>query len=215
MRQLLLSVVMLVGLGCSIAPDLPDVSDPNVLTAVLATVRVACLDGEGHEVGSGSGVLINDGVVLTCRHLNNLRAGVVGFRIMDVTGATTLAKVGKSGGHDWMTLIPEKKLGKPVLVPHGRKRRDFEDCFALGYPIGLNQMTLTKGQIQPFEGKLARISAPIAPGNSGGGAWLPSPTGKPALTGLTAAIFLGNGYPYAHLAVLVPIETIYEEGGLD
>ena len=215
MRQLLLSVVVLVGIGCSSTPQLPDVSDPNVLTAVLATVRVACLDGEGNEVGSGSGVLINDGLVLTCRHLNNLRAGVVGFRVMDVTGATSLAKFVKSGANDWMTIAPEKKLGKPVLVPHGRKRRDFEDCFALGYPIGLNQMTLTKGQIQPFEGKLARISAPIAPGNSGGGAWLPSPTGKPALTGLTAAIFLGNGYPYAHLAVLVPIETIDEEGGLD
>ncbi len=76
-------------------------------------------------------------------------------------------------------------------------------------------MSLTKGKILPFAGTLVRISAPIAPGNSGGGAWLPSPTGKPALTGLTAAIFLGNGTPYAHMAVLVPIETVEAEGGLE
>ena len=201
--------------GCGNAPKLPDVSDPNVLTAVAATVRVSCIGYDGIEIGSGSGVVINDGQILTCHHLNALRMGVTGFRVTDVTGQQTLAKFVKAGANDWMILEPLRRVGKPVRVPHGRLRRDFEEVFALGYPIGLNQMTLTKGQVQPFEGKLARISAPIAPGNSGGGAWLPSPQGKPALTGLTAAIFLGNGHPVHHMALLVPIETIEAEGGLE
>jgi hypothetical protein len=216
MRQLFLAAVAGIFLiGCSTSPPLPDTTDPNVLTAIMATVRVSCLDFQGREIASGTGVVVNDGRILTARHLWAPDYGIVGFDVSDVTGKKVKARLLTYGRNDWAVLIPEKPIGKPVSANPYADRRDFEEVFSVGYAVGLKHMTYTQGRIQPFEGKLARISAPVAPGNSGGGAWLPSPDGKPTLTGLVVAMFMANGVPYAHMGIIVPISLVHEEGGLN
>ena len=208
---LILSVVLL---GCGSPPQLPNTGDPNVLSAVAATVRVACLNVQGKEVGSGTGVVINGGQILTARHMWEPDYGIVNYRITDITGAECIAEAKKLGKSDWMLLEPKLKLGKAIKVYPGRRFKLFENVFVVGYPVGLAHQTYTEGKIQPFEGKLARISAPIAPGNSGGGAWLPSPSGQPALAGLVVAMFTSRGQMLTHMGIIVPLDVIEEEGGL-
>jgi serine protease Do len=136
---------------------------------------------KGDEVrGSGSGLLIDkEGTILTCEHV--IRLGNRDTQSIDITKGLEVPKEAEllrtNKSYD-AALIKVKDLS----VNENTSQRTYEqvnvgeDCFVLGYPVGLNHLTLSRGVISAkgtglipqFMFNLIQIDARVNDGNSGG-----------------------------------------------
>ena len=134
-----------------------------------SVARVNVMDASGRMVGSGSGVVIDDGVLLTSCHVATV-------------GAKLTAKLGESVLHATVALADEVydlcRLNVPGMrappVPLGSvdTLRTGQRVYAIGAPQGL-ELTLSEGIVSALRkvngGIVIQTTAPISPGSSGGG----------------------------------------------
>lgn len=186
------------------------------------TVYVVNVHGAGGEViGGGSGVMIDELTMLTAAH-------VVAHDMKITVGEDQRpAKVLRlSEKHDVALL--QVALGCPCADVGVLTATQDVPVIAVGYPLGKiigNTQVLTEGRLQG-EFKIAGVSrllmsAPVAPGNSGGAVFAKGSRGDYVLVGLSvgvAAVPMGfSASIITHLAVAVPSETIvaFLNGTLD
>jgi S1-C subfamily serine protease len=132
------------------------------------------------EWGNGSGLVIDkEGTILTCEHVVCPRGRDAEF--VGVSQGKEMSKeveIVKRDKNCDAALLEAKHLS----VNENIKPRNFEqvnigdDCFVLGYPIGLNHLTLSRGVVsakgiglvKQFMFNLIQIDARVNYGNSGG-----------------------------------------------
>ena len=129
--------------------------------------------------GNGSGLIIDDETILTCDHVVR-RNGKTPEEIL-ITKGGKLKKASEimkfDDFHD-LALITNEGLEASSYPPHASYEEVGigAECFALGYPIGLSHLTLTKGVIsakgegvvKQFPFGVIQIDARVNHGNSGG-----------------------------------------------
>jgi len=145
-------------------------SAENVFAEVAPSIAlVNVLDGSGRTIGSGSGVVIENGVVLTNCHVAQ-------------RGATLAVKFGEKSMPATIQLADEAfdlcrldvpELSAPaVVIGSVTSLRTGQRVFAIGAPVGL-ELTISEGIVSALremdDGTVIQTTAPISPGSSGGG----------------------------------------------
>lgn len=167
-------------------------------TAIAALTRDACLNrsfqacrvdpggaGQGGRGGSGSGVAIAAGLVLTNHHVVD---GCGGVRVgADGDEGTILAT---DGDADLAVLRTGARFAGFVSVSASRAARLGESVVAAGYPLGdlLGSLNVTTGSVSADTGaggdpRRFQLTAPVQPGSSGG----PVLDGRGALLGIVVS----------------------------
>ncbi|GAB4288743.1 MAG: hypothetical protein Kow0067_14430 [Coriobacteriia bacterium] len=122
----------------------------------------------------GTGIVIADDRVLTAAHVADAAAGALPARILVRDALVTYDVLAIDRARDLALLgasIPDDV--EPIVWGNSALLTQGEEVVALGFPIGLESVTLTKGVVsspmQFFEGDaFVQTDAAINPGNSGG-----------------------------------------------
>ena len=134
-----------------------------------SVARVNVTDASGRMVGSGSGVVIDDGVLLTSCHV-----ATVGAKLTAKLGETLLpATVAVADEvYDLCRLSVPGMRAPPVPLGSVDTLRTGQRVYAIGAPQGL-ELTLSEGIVSALRkvdgGTVIQTTAPISPGSSGGG----------------------------------------------
>jgi len=150
------------------APAVP--SAENVFAEVSPSIAlVNVFDGSGRTIGSGSGVVIEVGVVLTNCHV--AKAGTTltvkfGEKSMPATIQTA------DETFDLCRLNVPGLSASAVRIGSVTSLRTGQRVYAIGAPVGL-QLTISEGIVSALrevdDGTVIQTTAPISPGSSGGG----------------------------------------------
>jgi S1-C subfamily serine protease len=168
--------------------------------ARLVTARVRNVSCEG--VGTGSAFALSDHVLVTNRHV---LAGADQLEVSTWDGKTlhvSTAKVGVLGDLGVATVdgkLPRAGTYGPAPEPGGR-------ITVVGYPLG-GELTLSPGTVIDridggkfgVEGTIARITANVQPGNSGG----PVLNANGQIVAIVYAIEIATGFGLA-----IPVDTL-------
>jgi S1-C subfamily serine protease len=180
--------------------------DP-VQTVKAAEFKITC--GEG----SGSGILLEGGKILTASHV----VGSGTSCTASTEGRVSYPlKVGKNSPEvDLATLefIGEKPPVKGIPLAK-QNPPQYTFVYIMGHPLGFDTQVLTSGAYQGDLDKLevpgiALVTAPITFGNSGGPV-IAIENGHPVLIGIVDAIPASQNSPTYHLGLVVNLETIKE-----
>ena len=134
-----------------------------------SVARVNVMDASGRMVGSGSGVVIDDGVLLTSCHV-----ATVGAKLTAKLGESVLpATVALADEvYDLCRLNVPGMRAPPVPIGSVDTLRTGQRVYAIGAPQGL-ELTLSEGIVSALRkvegGTVIQTTAPISPGSSGGG----------------------------------------------
>jgi len=134
-----------------------------------SVARVNVMDASGRMVGSGSGVVIDDGVLLTSCHV-----ATVGAKLTAKLGESVLpATVALADEvYDLCRLNVPSMRAPPVPLGSVDTLRTGQRVYAIGAPQGL-ELTLSEGIVSALRkvdgGTVIQTTAPISPGSSGGG----------------------------------------------
>lgn len=134
-----------------------------------SVARVNVMDASGRMVGSGSGVVIDDGVLLTSCHV-----ATVGAKLTAKLGESVLpATVALADEvYDLCRLNVPGMRAPPVPIGSVETLRTGQRVYAIGAPQGL-ELTLSEGIVSALRkvegGTVIQTTAPISPGSSGGG----------------------------------------------
>jgi len=163
--------------AAAVTPPTPSVASASVqqsAEALFADVapsvaRVNVMDASGRIVGSGSGVVIDDGVLLTSCHV-----ATVGAKLTAKLGETVLPAtvVLADEVYDLCRLSVPGMRAPPVPLGSVETLRTGQRVYAIGAPQGL-ELTLSEGIVSALRnvdgGTVIQTTAPISPGSSGGG----------------------------------------------
>ena len=155
------------------------------------------------DIGTCSSVVINYKLMLTAAHC----VEAVGQEI--VVKDLMVGKVFKIDKSVDLALVLLPVELKSISVASERPQID-SDIVVVGYPLGVAQWA-TVGHVQGFieaEGRML-ISAPIAPGNSGGGVFMQYSDGSWVLVGVVSQVYglmFNNILP--HMGRVIDIDTI-------
>lgn len=179
-------------LGCSTAT----VGSGNApfMAARATTVRVDNLVG---SIGAGN--VLNDRCVVTAAH-------VADREIMGVTTpsgkVSYMAKVIRDEDADIAVMCGTEKIDAPA-ISFGAVPATYDPVFAIGYPLG-RRLFLTEGRWQDDD----MISAPCAPGNSGGGVFNAAGQYVGFLDAMALLHHYGETLPVYHLCDVVSVKDI-------
>jgi putative serine protease PepD len=190
-------------------PDPPDTDEPAAYVAQLLGPSVVQLESGS---GVGSGVVIDEGLILTNFHV------VEGSTDVKATLATGLVVGGEVIGTDANTDVAVVRLDEPVSVPVaelavGEPVEVGQFAVAIGSPFDLQQ-TVTAGIVSAIDRPvpnsevsvvaMIQTDAPINPGNSGGA--LADRFGR--VIGINTAIQTGGfSNTNAGVGFAIPIDT--------
>ena len=144
------------------------------------------------ETGLGTGFVVHeDGWIVTNLHVIAGSDEVV-VHLPDRSEYPVVEIMNASAAHDLIVLrIDAKKKLRPLLLGNSEKLRAGDPVVAIGHPLGLED-TVSNGllsAIRRVEGvTLLQVSAPIAPGSSGG----PLFNEQGEVIGVATAILLGG-----------------------
>ena len=166
LASLLLSVCVLISppSGASPAEDVYKKVSPSVVT-------IGIFSTQGELQGTGSGVVVAKGKVITNDHVAGGASGILVRHKNKNYPARILRSLANEG---WdMVLLDVPTLPAPAVDVLGAGvLRIGQAVYALGSPLGL-ELTLTTGivsSLRPIRGhNVIQTSAPISPGSSGGG----------------------------------------------
>ena len=137
--------------------------------AAPSVARVNVMDASGRMLGTGSGVVIDNGTLLTSCHVALLGAQLavkIGDAVMPATiqlpdEALDLCRLNVPGMR-----APALTIGSVNSLRTGQR------VYAIGAPAGL-ELTISEGIVSALrkvdEGTVIQTTAPISPGSSGGG----------------------------------------------
>lgn len=164
-KILLLAVVLALSLGAHAAPSATEV----FAKASPSIVVIIALDDQKRPIGSGSGVVVERGKVVTNWHVVE-RASSVSVRRKETNYTASILQDRRD--RDLALLSVQGLDAPPVSVSPVRTLAVGQTVYAVGAPAGL-ELTLTHGLVSALrevdDGKLIQTSAPISPGSSGGG----------------------------------------------
>jgi S1-C subfamily serine protease len=145
-------------------------SAENVFAEAAPSVaRINVLDATDRNVGNGSGVVIEPGIVLTSCHVAK-----AGAKLVVKMGETTLPATIKLADEEYdMCRLAVPALRAPaVRIGSVNTLRTGQKVYAIGAPAGL-ELTISEGIVSSLrridEGTVIQTTAPISPGSSGGG----------------------------------------------
>lgn len=173
--------------------------------------EVAIYNGE-NELGSASGVMIAPMQMLTAAHVvEELQDGMVLY-VGEGKAPAKVLRVDK--GKDLALL--QVAVGCPCVSVSDDEAYVDEDVVVIGFPMSnlVGVQVITRGQASGVNesGSLV-FTAPIAPGNSGGGVFVRRWTGW-RLAGIAKGVMaVPMGYSASllpHLAVAVPVKSMQE-----
>jgi hypothetical protein len=130
-----------------------------------AIVVVYALDKHQQVQSQGSGVVVDNGVLLTNKHVVD---GADSVKIYYKSNLYDVEIAGFTVGLDVAVLYFDKNDVKiqPIMVA-SKKEKIGSRVYALGSPKGL-ELTLSDGIISSYRNEDIQITAPISPGSSGG-----------------------------------------------
>ena len=140
----------------------------------------------GEDVGNGSGVIARDETIFTCEHvINPYDVTPTSIKVVTSDGKTCTPEVIQSDRGRDLAILRVKGLKGSCVFGNYEQVKVGDECYILGYPIGLLHLTTLKGMISakgrdlgsglPFD--VLQIDARINIGNSGG-AVIDTITGK-------------------------------------
>jgi hypothetical protein len=190
------------GLALALAWVLLPVSARPALAATgldRATTSVVAVTVQGQIVGSG--VVVADGYVLTAAHVSDDVASYAP-RVLRDGGEVPFEVVAIDRVRDLALLKLDTGSVAPVTFAYPGTLSRGQDVVALGFPIGLTSVSLTKGVVssaaQDYQGStFVQTDAAINPGNSGGA--LVDDQGR--LVGINVAKVTGGGVDTVGFAV--------------
>jgi tetratricopeptide (TPR) repeat protein len=178
-------------------------ASPSVVTVVV-------LDEAGTVEGTGSGIAVGAGRIVTACHV------VEDATRIEVRGGTESGKAASLIGMDRPNDLCLLQAPGLTSVPAKLRAVDSslvgEEIFALGNPLGLG-LAISKGNVAGLRNDdgISRIigTAPVSPGSSGGGIF--DSSGR--LIGITTAVFsLGQNISIA--APAQAVDKLQREGGV-
>jgi S1-C subfamily serine protease len=176
----------------------------RIAPALRATVHISSRTKEGMGLSRGSGVVIDNRMVLTAKHIVD-QTGAFDFVVRqgkDLAVGKCIAR--GRGDDDWAVIMLDRHIGSAIaMIPNGYKLELYGECLVVGHAAGLPTVTVTTGRIQEILPRQLRISAPIWYGNSGGGMYV-EVNGELRLAGLTVAMF----GPTAHMGLVCHVDAI-------
>jgi S1-C subfamily serine protease len=148
----------------------PALAAQDTLAAAKSAV-VAIYDSHGKAAGSG--VIVAHGYVVTAAHV---ATAVAQGGTVHSGGAThTFQLVRADDDRDLALFKVPGMAGDPIELGDAAGMTSGQDVLALGYPLGLKTLTVTKGVISAVDqrfpgqkGTFIQTDAAINPGNSGG-----------------------------------------------
>lgn len=190
--------------GCVAAPPLP----PETVfeRAAPSVVTVYAANRAGRVISQGSGVVVQQGRILTNCHVLK-GADFVGIKAAGATLTAELAEVKIA----WDLCLLRAPLLRAPPIPRASTLdlRIGQRVFALGAPLGL-ELTFTEGLVSGLrkEGaySLIQTSAPISPGSSGGA--LLAPDGR--LVGIVSFQVSDGENRSENLNFAMPIDLLDE-----
>jgi hypothetical protein len=158
----------------STAIAVPPVASARSAEDVFADVapsvaRVNVMDASGRLLGSGSGVVIDKGVLLTSCHVATIGA-TLAVKLGDATMPATILLADEA--YDLCRLAVPGMQAPSVTLTSVDALRTGQRVYAIGAPQGL-ELTISEGIVSALrkvdEGTVIQTTAPISPGSSGGG----------------------------------------------
>ncbi len=158
-------------------------ANPSSMRATVVSLK--------HERGSGSGVVVAPGVILTAKHVVD---GIEKIQVDQLGNKYTATLIVEAEGND-IALIVAPGVACPCAHLSTFEGRVDDEVVAIGWPLSLGVQILTYGHVQGvWSGGAAgepRLVATtnIAPGNSGGGLFrFSEANGRWELAGITVAV---------------------------
>jgi S1-C subfamily serine protease len=145
-------------------------SAENVFSEAAPSIaRVNVMDDTDRTVGTGSGVVIDNGIVVTSCHVAKLGTKLaVKFGELVLPATIRLA----DEEYDLCRLAVSGLRAPPVKIGSVASLRTGQKVYAIGAPAGL-ELTISEGIVSSLrridEGTVIQTTAPISPGSSGGG----------------------------------------------
>ena len=154
----------------SVAPLQIQKSAETLFADIAPSVaRVNVMDASGRTLGSGSGVVIDDGVLLTSCHVATVGAKLTA-KLGEIVLPATIALADEV--YDLCRLNVPGLRAPPVPIGSVETLRTGQRVYAIGAPQGL-ELTLSEGIVSALRkvdgGTVIQTTAPISPGSSGGG----------------------------------------------
>lgn len=151
---------------------------------------------EVENVGTGSGFLVSpDGLVLTSAHVVEGHGQIAIFSGGNELGEANVVESIEDGDLALLQMVrlSSRPMGSLELEGDGTGLRVGEEVFVLGYPLGLERASVTRGVVSavpvtlPKLGPVIQVDASVNPGNSGG----PVIDGRGRVVGVVAAKLFG------------------------
>jgi tetratricopeptide (TPR) repeat protein len=164
-RFLLFGPALLAMIGCKMEPaDLFEAVAPSVVV-IWAT------DTAGEALGQGSGVVLEDSLVITNCHVVDEASHIRASQRKDTVEAVLVAR---DGDRDLCLLQLKRALGTPASLGTSADLRIGHRVYTVGAPVGM-ELTIGEGILSGFRvfdsSRYLQTTAPISPGSSGGGLW--------------------------------------------
>ena len=152
------------------APAAAPRSAENVFAEVARSVaRVNVMDTSGTVIGTGSGVVIDNAVVVTSCHVAT-RGAKLSVKLGDAAMPATVQVADEA--LDLCRLTVPGLHAPAVAIGSVTSLRTGQRLYAIGAPAGL-ELTISEGIVSALrkvdEGTLIQTTTPISPGSSGGG----------------------------------------------
>ena len=195
---------------------------PNQFAEIVrSSVRIVEYDAKYTVIGYGSGVIISasddETLILTCEHVVD---GAVYYSVTTNRNLheyfVSVHKRSRDLNNDWAILRAPYRIGvaAPIIANDKESHLELGQYVAsVGYGMGLENITVTDGRFQSYEGGYLRYSAPSIFGNSGGGVYA-FVHGRLTLVGISARIMVSQYGVVTHLGFAVPIQAIRAKGGI-
>lgn len=140
-------------------------------TVSPSVVVIWASDTAGEPLGQGSGVVLEDSLVVTNCHVVDEASGILVSQNQDSAEAVLLAR---DGERDLCLLQMKRSLGVPADRGVSGDLKIGHRVYTVGAPVGM-ELTIGEGILSGFRVfdsvRYLQTTAPISPGSSGGGLW--------------------------------------------
>lgn len=155
--------------GASTAPAAARSAEDVFADVSRSVARVNVMDGSGRAIAFGSGVVIDQGTVLTSCHVAT-RGTALTVKFSDGLKPATIQLADEA--LDLCRLSVPELNAPAVAIGTVEGLRTGQRVYAVGAPMGLD-LTISEGIVSSLrnvdEGTVIQTTAPISPGSSGGG----------------------------------------------
>lgn len=206
-------VVLLVSMVILI-PSVYSITNNTIVVVAQTNTYMLRVTQENGDIVGGTAFAVNKKYFITNHHVIKDR---VNIEIYDFRGAmvATAIVIGTDEDNDLALL----KLNRSSFIAHYsladnmNSLQYLDKVYVIGYPFG-DRILIVEGTYQSYSGIMPeyhRLSAPIAPGNSGGPAVVYNKyKGRYEVIGVVSAHMAGPSMAYPSAALIIPIDKVHD-----